>query len=95
MSIRVVKEDEEKYEKMMPMMGEKPDVAKFKVRELAKVLARDVMTNVEALGRAGYDISPFDDTVNAMNFYLVGEAKKQAEADPLGIGTQADPLGIL
>lgn len=50
------KEDEAKYEKILPTIGDPPDVAQSKIAGLARTLKQKRQTLIETLSDAGYDI---------------------------------------
>lgn len=53
------KEDEEKYRKMFPKLGDTPKVAENKLKVVERLLTRKQNADVKALEAAGYDTSPF------------------------------------
>jgi hypothetical protein len=68
------KEDEYKYEKILPTIGDVPSVVKSKLEGLEKAIKQRRQTLLESLSDAGYDTAKYD-------------ARKRAEpkADPLGL----------
>lgn len=59
------KEDEIKYEKILPTIGDPPAVAKTKLEGLAVALKKRKQTTMDALADAGYDTSRFASRDNA------------------------------
>jgi hypothetical protein len=53
------KEDEIKYEKILPTIGDAPDVAERKLQGLFDALEKRRQTQIESLSDAGYDVSKF------------------------------------
>ncbi|HEX6038864.1 hypothetical protein, partial [Longimicrobium sp.] len=53
------KEDEEKYKKILPTIGDPPDVAKAKMDGLWDAIQRRRQTQLDALSDAGYDTARF------------------------------------
>lgn len=51
------KEDEVKYEKMMPQLGDSPEVARNKLQIVQRLLANKNKGDIEALRKSGYDVS--------------------------------------
>lgn len=70
------KEDEAKYEKIIPRMGDTEEVLMRKAQQLQQMLINKYNTDLEALYNAGYDIGNF-------NYYTNNQP--QAQADSLGI----------
>jgi hypothetical protein len=54
------KEDEDKYRKMFPQLGDTPEVAKNKLAIVERLLAKRQNSNVAALKQSGYDVSGVD-----------------------------------
>ena len=52
-------EDERKYREMFPKLGDTPTVAKSKLAVVQRQLIAKQQADLDALGKAGYDISPF------------------------------------
>jgi hypothetical protein len=77
------KEDEVKYEKILPTIGDPPDVAKAKLDGLEKALIQRRQRTLESLADAGYETSRFE-----------GRSGAPASAKPSGAAKGADPLGI-
>lgn len=50
------KEDEEKYKKILPVMGDRPMVVKHKLEQLAKKMKADMNTYLKGNKAAGYNI---------------------------------------
>lgn len=57
------KEDEEKYRKMFPNLTDTPAVAQNKLKIVQRLLVKRLKSDVGALKRAGYDVSPFDEAM--------------------------------
>jgi len=57
-------EDEKKYEKILPKIGDTPEVAKAKVDQVKKLIQEKYASQTETLGQAGYDISGFSNKQN-------------------------------
>jgi hypothetical protein len=55
------KEDEVKYEKILPTIGDAPDVAKAKLDGLEKALVQRRQRTLESLADAGYETSRFEE----------------------------------
>lgn len=53
------KEDEAKYDRILPTIGDPPEVASSKIAELKNTLNKKRETTLEALGAAGYGVSRF------------------------------------
>jgi hypothetical protein len=53
------KEDESKYEKMLPTMSDPAAVAQSKIENMIKTLEQKRVTHIDALEDAGYDVSAF------------------------------------
>ena len=53
------KEDESKYEKMLPKLGDPPDVAQGKIDNLVRAIKNKQNRRLEALEDAGRDVSAF------------------------------------
>lgn len=53
------KEDEEKYRRMFPNLSDTPAVAKNKLEVVKRLMKQRQAGNVSALGKAGFDVSPF------------------------------------
>src|SRR5262245_20969896 len=53
------KEDEIKYSKILPQIGDPPDVAKAKIKGLEQTLKDKRQNTLDALSDAGYDVSRF------------------------------------
>lgn len=53
------KEDEEKYRKMLPNLTDKPDVARYKLEEVNKLLAAKSQQYLADYEAAGFDVSGF------------------------------------
>lgn len=70
-------EDEKKYEKILPTIGDPPPLVKQKLAGLDKALRARGVTLIEALGDAGYDVDAFQARAS-----VTGAVPK---ADPLGI----------
>lgn len=51
------KEDEDKYRRMFPKLGDTPDVARNRLQLIAKMLKDKQESDVTALGAAGYDVA--------------------------------------
>lgn len=51
------KEDEAKYEKMLPSMSDLPEVAKYKIDQVDKLVLEKYQADLRALQAQGYDIS--------------------------------------
>lgn len=54
------KEDEEKYKKMLPRVGDKLEVAKSKTEKVLEMLKKNRKQRVDALKKAGYDPEMID-----------------------------------
>ena len=74
------KEDEYKYAKILPTIGDPPEVAKSKLAELRKALTQRRQTFIESLGDAGFDTGKF--------------SARPARASEGAPAPQVDPLGI-
>lgn len=74
------KEDEYKYAKILPTIGDPPEVAKSKLAELRKALTQRRQTFVESLGDAGFDTGKF-----SARPPRASEGAAPPVADPLGI----------
>lgn len=55
------KEDEEKYRKMFPQLGDTPEVAQAKLQNVGRMLARKQNENIKALKAQGYDVAGFQE----------------------------------
>jgi hypothetical protein len=53
------KEDESKYEKILPTLSDHPDVVQVKVKNLIKILDQKRATRLNAMEDAGYNVSKF------------------------------------
>jgi hypothetical protein len=53
------KEDEVKYEKILPTIGDAPDVAERKLQGLFEAIDKRRQTQIESLSDAGYDVTKF------------------------------------
>lgn len=53
------KEDESKYDKILPSSSDLPDVALVKAQQMEAMLKSDISRYMENYGRAGYDVSGF------------------------------------
>lgn len=51
------KEDEDKYRKMFPQLGDTPEMAKNKLAIVNRLLVEKQRSDVDALGSSGYDVS--------------------------------------
>lgn len=71
------KEDEIKYEKILPTIGDAPSVAVSKLRGLDSALKKKLDREIEALEDAGYEVSRFRARRS--------DSQAQPKADPLGI----------
>ena len=52
-------EDEKKYEKILPKIGDTQEVAKAKIEQVKKLIDEKFKSQTQTLGQAGYDISGF------------------------------------
>jgi hypothetical protein len=57
-------EDERKYRKMFPNLGDLPRVAESKLLVVEKMLQEKIASEISALQKAGYDVTPFPATKN-------------------------------
>jgi hypothetical protein len=77
------KEDEEKYRKMFPVLGETPELAANKLQIVKRLLAEKQNSNVEALRSAGYDVSPFGGQIEKPDApQVLAGSKPAAKGDP-------------
>jgi hypothetical protein len=80
------KEDEEKYKRMMPQIGDTPQVAKNKLKVVQRLLVQKQKGNLDALKKAGYDVTPFKDMGDAPDMPGVGASRPMvAGAVPVGL----------
>lgn len=70
------KEDEIKYQKILPSINDMPEVAASKAREMEAMLKQDIGRSMENYGRAGYNVSGFADQTKA---YQTDAAKLKEE----------------
>jgi hypothetical protein len=71
------KEDESKYEKILPMIADPPAVVTSKLNGLVSAITQRRQTLLDSLADAGYDTTRYDERG--------GAPKPKATADPLGI----------
>jgi len=76
------KEDEEKYTKIMPVLTDKPGVARDKSRQLSILLRKDLARVMDNYGRAGYNVSGFADQTGG---YMASGGKTGGEANEWGL----------
>jgi hypothetical protein len=81
------KEDEYKYEKILPTIGDPNDVAMAKLDGLERALRLRKQRELDSLENANYDVSRYRDAAGG----ALGRGRTQ---QPAG-GNAADPLGIL
>lgn len=55
------REDERKYEEMLPKLSDKPDVARYKARQMGDFLNTQYSNHVKMLGEQGFDTSGLND----------------------------------
>jgi hypothetical protein len=82
------KEDEAKYMKILPVIGDPPEVARAKMKNLTEQMARDSKIYLSALQHAGRDVSGMREMYTEYG-YDMSEAKADPAVD------KNDPEGIL
>lgn len=60
------KEDEEKYRKMFPRLGDTPDVAANKLSLIDRQLKQKLASDIKALGDSGYDVSGLQENMGGV-----------------------------
>ena len=56
-----ISEDEEKYRRMFPQISDQDDVKLNKLTVIRRILAQKFEDDRKTLGKAGYDVTPFDE----------------------------------
>jgi len=75
-------QDEEKYTKIMPVLTDKPGVARDKSRQLSILLRKDLARIMDNYGRAGYNVSGFADQTGG---YMASGGETGGEANEWGL----------
>jgi len=77
------KEDESKYQKILPNMQDTPEVARQKIKNLQQAVSGILYRDLENYGKAGYDISGFTDKMEKYKSYSAkASGKKKSEVPP-------------
>lgn len=90
------KEDEMKYEKILPTVGDPPENAKAKLDGLEAAIRQRLETQMQALDDAGYDVSRFQSRMSsagsspreAMEAFGGGSARSASSAAPTQVLAQ-------
>jgi len=87
------KEDEEKYRKMFPNLTDTPEVAKNKLAVVEKLLADKQKGDIDALTKAGYDTSAFEQVQDVQLPKVLTEKTpgKESYFNPVKSAVASDP----